>query len=72
MAAAHRQGVLGPLYSAASAQGLTTLADKGYVGAAIGVAVPTKGRDLTADTRCRNQSACYASADACWVSGVVS
>ena len=47
--------MLGALYAAASEYGLVTLADKGYVGAGIGVQVPTKGRDLAAGTRCRNQ-----------------
>ncbi len=32
-----------------------TLTDKGYQGAGIGVAVPTKGRDLAPDTETRNQ-----------------
>ncbi len=51
--AARRDGVLGALYTAA-AEGMPTLADKGYTGAGIGVHTPTKGHDLDAGTRCRN------------------
>lgn len=53
--AARRQGILGVLYAAGSTSGLVTLADKGYEGAGIGIETPTKGRDLHADTACRNQ-----------------
>jgi len=51
--AARLGGVLGALYEAA-ADGMPTLADKGYTGAGIGVHTPVKGRDLDAGTRCRN------------------
>jgi hypothetical protein len=45
---------LGALYKAA-ADGLPTLTDKGYVGAGIGIIVPTKGHNLAADNQTRNQ-----------------
>jgi hypothetical protein len=51
---AARAHVLAPLYRSA-ADGLPTLADKGYTGAGIGVHTPTKGRNLDPDTACRNQ-----------------
>jgi hypothetical protein len=41
------------LYPAAAA-GLPTLTDKGYIGAGIGIQVPTKGRNLAVDNRTRN------------------
>lgn len=49
-ARAHALGVLYP----AAAKGLPTLTDKGYVGAGIGIHVPTKGRDLHHDNQTRN------------------
>ena len=58
LAAARDHGITGALYAAA-AQGLVTLADKGYQGAGIGIHTPTKapadGNVLDADSRCRNQ-----------------
>jgi hypothetical protein len=45
--------VLPALYPAAAA-GLKTLADKGYLGAGIGVLVPIKGNNLAPDNRARN------------------
>ena len=50
---AARAHALGALYPAA-AKGLPTLTDKGYVGAGIGIHVPTKGRNLHADNQTRN------------------
>ncbi len=50
---AAREHVLGALYPAAAA-GLKTLADKGYVGAGIGILVPIKGGNLAPDNRARN------------------
>lgn len=50
---AARAHVLPALYPAAAA-GLPTLADKGYLGAGIGVHVATKGADLAVDNRARN------------------
>jgi hypothetical protein len=50
---AAREHVLPALYPAAAA-GLKTLADKGYVGAGIGVLVRSKGSNLTPDNRARN------------------
>jgi hypothetical protein len=38
-----------PALFPAAARGLPTLTDKGYVGAGIGIHVPTKGRNLHAD-----------------------
>jgi hypothetical protein len=51
---AARTHVLPALYPAA-ANGLPTLTDKGYAGAGIGILVPTKGHQLCADNRTRNQ-----------------
>lgn len=51
--AAARAHCLGALYQAA-ADGLPTLADKGYEGAGIGVHSPVKGRDLDAENRSYN------------------
>lgn len=51
---AARTHALPALYPAAAA-GLPTLTDKGYVGAGIGIIVPTKGRDLAPDNQTRNQ-----------------
>ena len=48
-----RTHALPALYPAA-AQGLPTLTDKGYVGAGIGIIVPTKGRNLAPDNQTRN------------------
>jgi len=48
-----RTHALPALYPAA-AQGLPTLTDKGYVGAGIGIIVPTKGRNLAPDNQARN------------------
>ncbi len=45
---AARAHVLGALYPAA-ARGLPTLTDKGYLGAGIGIQVPTKGHNLHSD-----------------------
>jgi hypothetical protein len=50
--AAHTH-VLEALYAAA-ANGLPTLTDKGYTGAAIGIHVPLKGNDLATDNLTRN------------------
>ena len=50
---AAREHVLAALYPAAAA-GLKTLADKGYVGAGIGILVPIKGSNLAPDNRARN------------------
>ena len=50
---AAREHVLPALYPAAAA-GLPTLTDKGYVGAGIGIQVPTKGHNLHADNETRN------------------
>ncbi len=50
---AAREHVLGALYPAAAA-GLKTLADKGYLGAGIGILVPIKGGNLAPDNRARN------------------
>ena len=50
---AAREHVLPALYPAAAA-GLKTLADKGYLGAGIGVLVPIKGNNLAPDNRSRN------------------
>jgi len=50
---AARIHALPALYPAAAA-GLPTLTDKGYVGAGIGIIVPTKGRNLAVDNRTRN------------------
>jgi len=50
---AAREHVLPALYPAAAA-GLKTLTDKGYVGAGIGILVPTKGSNLAPDDRARN------------------
>ena len=47
---AARSHALPALYPAAAA-GLPTLTDKGYVGAGIGIILPTKGRDLRPTTR---------------------
>lgn len=49
-----REHALPALYPAA-AKGLSTLTDKGYAGAGIGIAVPLKGRNLAADNQTRNQ-----------------
>lgn len=51
---AARRHALPALYSAAAA-GMSTLADKGYIGAGAGIHVPFKGRHLAADNRTRNQ-----------------
>jgi hypothetical protein len=51
---AARNHALPALYPAA-AQGLPTLTDKGYVGAGIGIVVPTKGRNLHPDHQTRNK-----------------
>lgn len=51
---AAREHALPALYPAA-AKGLPTLTDKGYTGAGAGILVPAKGRNLAADTACRNQ-----------------
>ena len=48
-----RTHALPALYPAA-ANGLPTLADKGYTGAGIGIMVPLKGRNLAIDNRARN------------------
>lgn len=50
---AARAHVLGALYPAA-ANGLPTLADKGYTGAGIGIHVPLRGNNLAIDNRARN------------------
>lgn len=50
---AARAHALPALYPAA-AQGLPTLTDKGYVGAGIGILVPTKGHNLHPDHQTRN------------------
>lgn len=50
---AARRHALGALYPAAAA-GVPTLTDKGYLGAGIGIQVPTKGDDLAADNLTRN------------------
>lgn len=50
---AARTHALPALYPAA-ARGLPTLTDKGYVGAGIGIQVPTKGHNLHADHQTRN------------------
>lgn len=50
---AARAHALPALYPAAAA-GLKTLADKGYIGAGIGILVPIKGRNLAPDNRARN------------------
>ena len=50
---AARAHALPALYPAA-ARGLPTLTDKGYVGAGIGIHVPTKGRNLHRDNQTRN------------------
>lgn len=50
---AARAHALGALYPAAAA-GLKTLADKGYIGAGIGIMVPVKGSNLAPDNRARN------------------
>ncbi len=54
---AARVHALPALYPAA-AQGLPTLTDKGYVGAGIGIHVPSRGRNLHADNRTRNAMIC--------------
>lgn len=51
---AARLHVLGALYPAAKA-GMATLTDKGYVGAGIGILVPTRGTNLDRDTQTRNK-----------------
>ena len=51
---AARIHALPALYPAAAA-GLPTLTDKGYVGAGIGIQVPTKGHNLHRDHQTRNQ-----------------
>lgn len=51
---AARAHALPALYPAA-ARGLPTLTDKGYLGAGIGIQVPTKGRHLHHDNDTRNQ-----------------
>ena len=51
---AARIHALPALYPAAAA-GLQTLTDKGYVGAGIGIQVPTKGRALAVDNQTRNR-----------------
>jgi len=43
-----------PALYPATAAGLPTLTDKGYVGAGIGIQVPVKGRNLATDDRTRN------------------
>lgn len=50
---AARHHALPALYPAAR-EGLTTLTDKGYEGAGLGIQVPVKGRNLAPDTRARN------------------
>lgn len=50
---AARAHALPALYPAAAA-GLATVTDKGYVGAGLGIQVPTKGSDLAIDNRTRN------------------
>jgi DDE superfamily endonuclease len=50
---AAREHALGALYKAA-ADGVPTLADKGYVGAGIGIHVPFKGRNLAIDNQSHN------------------
>lgn len=50
---AARAHALPALYPAAAA-GLKTLTDKGYVGAGIGIEVPTKGANLSIDNQSRN------------------
>lgn len=50
---AARAHALGALYPAAAA-GMPTLADKGYIGAGIGIHVPTKGANLDKDNQTRN------------------
>ena len=50
---AARAHCLGALYKTA-ADGVPTLADKGYEGAGIGVHTPVKGRDLAPETRAYN------------------
>jgi hypothetical protein len=50
---AAREHALPALYPAAAA-GMVTLADKGYIGAGIGVQVPIKGSNLAPDNRARN------------------
>jgi hypothetical protein len=50
---AAREHCLGSLYPAA-ANGMPTLADKGYIGAGIGILVPIKGSNLAPDNRARN------------------
>ncbi len=50
---AARTHAFGALYPAA-VQGLPTMTDKGYVGAGIGIIVPTKGHGLAPDNRARN------------------
>lgn len=51
---AARNHALPALYAAAAA-GLPTLTDKGYIGAGIGIQVPTKGKNLHPDAQTRNQ-----------------
>ncbi len=55
LAAARATGFLGTLHAAAALLGLSTLADKGYDGAGIGVHTPAKGAHLAPSTACRNQ-----------------
>ena len=50
---AARTHALPALYPAAAA-GLPTLTDKGYVGAGIGIKIPTRGRNLHTDNQTRN------------------
>ena len=50
---AAREHCLGALYPAAAA-GMKTLADKGYIGAGIGILTPIKGSNLAADNHTRN------------------
>lgn len=50
---AAREHAFGALYKAA-ADGVPTLADKGYVGAGIGIIVPFKGRNLAVDNKAHN------------------
>lgn len=52
---AARAHALPALYPAA-ANGLPTLADKGYTGAGIGIHVPTRGANLAPDNRTRNHT----------------
>ena len=55
LAAARGTGFVGTLHAVAALLGLTTLADKGYAGAGIGVHTPAKGGRLAPSTACRNQ-----------------